>query len=70
LLVTTGLAVGLTASVFASRYVGSVLFDVKPGDTASFAGTAVVLVAVGLAAAFVPARRSAGMDPMRALRHE
>jgi predicted permease len=70
LLVTAGLAVGLPASVFASRYVGSVLFDVKPGDTASFAGTAVVLVAVGLAAAFVPARRSAGMDPMRALRHE
>jgi putative ABC transport system permease protein len=70
LLVTAGLAVGLPASVFASRYVGSVLFDVKPGDTASFAGTAVVLVAVGVAAAFVPAHRSAGMDPMRALRHE
>ena len=70
LLVAAGLALGLPASLAASRYVGSVLFDVKPGDAESFVGTAVVLVVVGLAAAFVPARRSAGMDPMRALRHE
>jgi predicted permease len=70
LLVAAGLAVGLPASLAASRYVGSVLFGVKPDDAASFAGTAAVLLAVGLAAALVPARRSAGMDPMRALRHE
>ncbi len=69
-LVTAGLAVGLPASVAASRYVGSVLFEVKPGDAASFGGAAAVLLAAGLAAALLPARRSAGMDPMRALRHE
>jgi predicted permease len=70
LLVGAGLAVGLPASMAASKYVHSVLFGVKPDDAASFAGTAAVLIAVGLAAAFLPARRSAGMDPMRALRHE
>lgn len=70
LLVGAGLAVGLPASLAASRYVGSVLFGVKPGDLTSFAGSAAILVAAALAAAFVPARRSAGMDPMRALRHE
>jgi predicted permease len=69
-LATAGLAVGLPASVAASRYVGSVLFEVKPGDAASFGGAAAVLLATGLVAALLPARRSAGMDPMRALRHE
>lgn len=69
-LVTAGLAVGLPASLAASRYVESVLFGVKVGDPTAFVGTAIVLMAAGLAAGLVPARRSASMDPMRALRHE
>jgi predicted lysophospholipase L1 biosynthesis ABC-type transport system permease subunit len=70
MLVTAGLALGLPAALAASRYVGSVLFAVKPADAASFGGAAAVLLIAGLAAALLPARRSAGMDPMRALRHE
>ncbi len=70
LLVCAGLAIGLPAALAASRYVASVLFDVKAGDVPSFAGAALILLITGLAAAALPARRSAGMDPMQALRHE
>ena len=69
-LVAAGLAIGLPTALAAARYVGSVLFGVKPADPVAFAGTAAVLLAIGIAAAFLPARRSAAMDPMRALRNE
>lgn len=69
-LVAAGLAIGLPAALAAARYVGSVLFGVKPADPLAFAGTAAVLLAIAVAAAFLPARRSAAMDPMRALRNE
>lgn len=69
-LVAAGLAIGLPAALAAARYVGSVLFGITPADPPAFAGTAAVLLAIGIAAAFLPARRSAAMDPMRALRNE
>jgi predicted permease len=70
LLVAGGLAVGLPVSIAAARYVSAVLFGVTAGDPLAFVSTAAVLLGIGLAAAFWPARRSASMDPMRALRHE
>ena len=70
LLVVAGLAIGLPAALAAAHYVSSVLYGVKPADTAAFAATAAVLLAIGIAAAFLPAMRSAGMKAMRTLRHE
>ena len=69
-LVFVGLALGLPASFAAGRAVASLLFDVRPEDPLTFGGTAALLAAIGLAAAWLPARRAAGMDAMRALRHE
>jgi ABC-type lipoprotein release transport system permease subunit len=46
-----------------------VLFEVKPADPVTFVATACVLGAIGLGAAFLPARCAASLDPMRALRH-
>jgi len=69
-LVTLGLAIGLPVSLAAARTVGSLLFDIKPEDPLTFAMTTAVLAAIGLGAAWLPARRAAGMDPMQALRHE
>jgi predicted permease len=69
-LVSLGLAIGLPAALAAARAVSSLLFDIQPEDPLTFVTTAGVLAAIGLAAAWMPARRAAGMDPMQALRHE
>lgn len=67
-LVSAGLLVGLPASVAAARAVASALEGVPPAAPALFAATGAALLAVGAAAAFIPARRAAAMDPIRALR--
>ncbi len=69
-LVAAGLAIGLGGAIAAARAVGTLLFGINPLDPAAFITTALVLAAVGIGAALVPARRAAGLDPMRALRQE
>jgi predicted permease len=69
-LVMAGLAIGLPVSLLAARKVAPVLFGIRPDDSLTFIITACVLLAVGLAAAFVPARRAASMEPMLVLRQE
>ena len=69
-LVALGLAIGWPASLAAARAVGSLLWDIKPEDPLTFVTTAGALAAIGLAAAWIPARRAAAMDPMQALRHD
>jgi ABC-type lipoprotein release transport system permease subunit len=46
------------------------LFNVSPTDLWTFIAVPVVLVAVALAATFIPARKAAGVDPIVALRYE
>lgn len=54
----------------AARKVAPVLFGIMPDNSPTFVTTAAVLLAVGLAAAFPPARRAASLDPTRVLRQE
>ncbi len=68
-LIGLGLALGLPAALAASRLLESFLYNVKPGDVATYAGIALVLAGVGVLAAWIPARRAARVDPMVALRH-
>ena len=70
LLVLAGLAIGVPLSLLAARKVAPILFGIQADDSLTFAGTACVLLAVGLAAAFVPARRAASLEPMLVLRQE
>jgi len=65
-----GLAVGLVAAVAATRLVASMLFEVKPGDPATYAGVAALIAVVSLAASYIPARRAARVDPVSALRQD
>ena len=65
-----GLAVGLPVALLSSSSLAAFLFDVTPLDPAAFAGAAVALTASALAAAYVPARRAAAVDPIVALRAE
>jgi predicted permease len=69
-LVLAGLAIGVPVSLLAARKVAPVLFGIRADDSLTFVTTACVLLAVGLAAAFVPARRAASMEPMQVLRQE
>jgi predicted permease len=69
-LAAIGLAVGLAASVAATRLLGSQLPGVEPADPLAYAAVAFILAVVTLAACYVPARRAAGVDPMIALREE
>jgi len=70
MLAMAGAALGVVASIMASRLLGSMLFGVQPGDTATFAGMLVVLTVVAAFAGYIPARRASRIDPMTALRAE
>ncbi len=69
-LVAVGLAIGLPASLAAARTVSKVLFGVRPADPLTFITTACALLAVGLVAALLPARRAASIQPVQVLRQE
>ncbi len=67
-LMAAGLAFGLAGSIWAARFVKTLLFHVEASDQATFAGAVVVLVVVGVLAAWIPARRAARLDPAMVLR--
>jgi predicted permease len=68
LLIAAGLALGVAASLWASRFVEALLFDLEARDAVTFVSAAAVLVVVGVLAAWLPARRAAHADPIAALR--
>ncbi|HET7294267.1 MAG TPA: ABC transporter permease [Vicinamibacteria bacterium] len=68
--VAAGVGLGGLMAFGLARLMASLLFGVPPRDPATFASVAFVLVAVGLLAAWLPARRASSVDPMAALRHE
>jgi putative ABC transport system permease protein len=65
-----GATIGLAGSFFAARLLSGMLFGVAPSDPFTFASVAVVLVAVAMAACYIPARRATRVDPLVALRYE
>jgi predicted permease len=65
-----GTALGLPAAHLTTRLASGLLYDVKPGDPATLAFAACVLLATGAVAAILPARRAASIEPSEALRYE
>jgi predicted permease len=70
LLAGTGIAAGVLIALPLTRYVSSLLFDLKPNDPATFSVCIVVLATVAVSASYLPARRASHVDPMVALRYE
>jgi predicted permease len=69
-LVAIGIAVGAVGTVALARLLTSFLFGVSTVDPVAFAAASAALLAIGLVAAFVPARRAGSVDPALALREQ
>ena len=67
-LLATGLALGVAGAFFASRLISGLLFGVAPHDPVTFVGVAAMMVAIGVVACWIPARRAARIDPAITMR--
>ena len=70
LLTAAGIVVGVAGALALTRALASLLFEVSATDPIVYGVVALLLVAVALAACYVPARRGARVDPLVALRYE
>jgi predicted permease len=69
-LLALGGAAGVGLGVLASRVLAAIVYQATPRDPVVLAGVVLVLVVLGLAATWVPARRALSADPLRLLRQE
>ncbi len=69
-LVVFGVALGVAASAALTRFLASMLFDVRPTDPATFVSVVFLLVGVAALACWIPSRRAMRVDPIVALRYE
>jgi macrolide transport system ATP-binding/permease protein len=68
--IVIGLALGIPAALVAGHFMASQLYEVKGYDPLAFAGATLVLGICAAVAGFIPARRAASIEPMKALRIE
>jgi putative ABC transport system permease protein len=69
-LVLFGLTLGFMGALGLTRAIGSFLYELTAIDPATYVAVAALLVAVGILASYLPARRAASVDPLIALRYE
>jgi putative ABC transport system permease protein len=65
-----GVALGLAAAIAGSRFLAALLYETSAVDLATFAAVVCVLSVTSATASYIPARRSARIDPLEALRQE
>ena len=69
-LIGSGVVLGLVLALGAGRLLERVLYGVKPSDPLTFAIVFAIMLSIGAAATFLPARRATRIDPIQALRQE
>ena len=69
-LAVAGVVAGMSAALLLTRLVKSMLYGIQPYDPTTMTAGILVLLAVAVAASWIPARRAAGVQPVEALRHE
>jgi len=65
-----GVAIGLVVALLSTRALGSLLYEIAAIDVPTFVGVGTLMVAIGLLASYLPARRASSVDPVEALRGE
>jgi ABC-type antimicrobial peptide transport system permease subunit len=70
LMASAGVAIGIPLTLWLAGLVGSQLYGVMPTDPSMLAGASLALVSVAAAAAVVPSRRAASIEPAKALQSE
>jgi predicted permease len=69
-LAAAGVVIGLALALAVTRLMATLLYGVQPSDPIAFGAAVMVLLAVVVAASWIPARRAARLDPVKALRTE
>jgi predicted permease len=69
-MVVFGVAAGLIGSAILTRFLQTLLFEIKPTDPITFGVLTALLASVALLACLIPAQRASRVDPLMALRHE
>jgi ABC-type lipoprotein release transport system permease subunit len=69
-LVIAGSVIGVVASFLVTRYLSTLLYDVKPVDVVAFAAMSLMMIGIGVLASYMPAHRASNLDPMDALRSD
>jgi putative ABC transport system permease protein len=69
-LMAAGVALGTAGALALTRVMAGLLYEVRPTDAATFAGSAVLLAGLAVAASLIPAWRATRVDPLVALRAE
>ena len=69
-LAIVGACAGISVALGVTRYLASMLFNVRTSDPVTMIAAAVLLVFVALAACYIPARHATRVDPIVALRYE
>ncbi len=65
-----GVAIGVLAALASTRALGSLLYGVTAADARTFVGMSASMVAIGLLASYLPARRASSVDPIESLRND
>jgi putative ABC transport system permease protein len=69
-LAIAGVGVGLAGALYLARFMAPLLYGVETRDPVTFAIVPVLLIAVTLAASWIPAARATRVDPIETLRHQ
>jgi ABC-type antimicrobial peptide transport system permease subunit len=69
-LLVGGLVLGVAGALLATRLIQGLLFGVTPGDPETLVSVAVLMMAIGIAACWLPARRASKIDPAMAMRQK
>jgi putative ABC transport system permease protein len=65
-----GIAIGFGLTIGLAHVMTSLIYAIHPRDPAIFLAVAIFVVAISMLAAYVPARRAAGVEPLAALRED